>query len=727
MRARLIGISLVSAVLGSPAGAQEIVAASGGQPAADPATGEIIVTAQRRTERLQDVPVAVTALSGGTIENRQIQTLVDTISTVPNLHVSSNIGQGSATTAFIRGVGETESIITVDTPVGFYLDDVYIARQGVNNMALFDVDRVEVLRGPQGTLYGRNTSAGAIKVVTKRPEFDSVSGTAEASYGRFDAWSVKGSLNLPLSDTAAIRATALVSGGGGDTYNRTLDTRVNDQKVVGGRLALRYAPTDRLEVNISGDWSRDNQNGRYGIDISGILRPPSGSLYVATTDTVMRNVGKAGGVAATIAWQLSDTATLRSIGALRDTRQRYNLELTDQAPSLYTLYSTNHSKQYSEELQITGSALDGQIDYVGGLFYFREESSAFLGDFIFQSLYFRKDIRVSTNSYAAYAQANWHFADKLTAILGGRYTRDDKDIRIAELFGGTPGFTKIGGTFVFDTNTVRGQIVAARPDRPVKTELSFRKFTPKLGLEYKPSGELLLYATYTQGFKSGGWSARVTDPTQFIDFDPETINSYEVGLKSSPFGRRATFNLTGFYYDYKGLFSTGTRADGSFGIATSNADIYGVELETSYRVAPGVELHANGAWEDGKRKGVTASTLALGSKFQRFPKWSGSVGGSVRRPINDGFDLLANADYSYTGKHYVNPQNTPAALTGPVDLVDASIGVGTHDDRYRLTVGCRNCFGEHYINQILDFAALGFTTVYPGERSHWTVTARARF
>lgn len=687
---------------------------------------DIVVTAQRREERLQDVPVAVTALSGAALVSRQITSVVDIMSTVPNLHASNNIGQGSATTAFIRGVGETESIITVDTPVGFYLDDVYIGRQGVNNMALFDVDRIEVLRGPQGTLYGRNTSAGAIKVVTTRPQFRTEA-IAEASYGRFESWSAKASVNVPLSSIAAIRLNGIVGGGGGDTYNRTLDTRVNDHKLTGARIAFRLKPSSDLDINLSADTSRDNQNGRYGIDVSGILRPYSGSYYVATTDTEMRNVGKTGGVAATVEWSFADHAKLRSISAYRDTSQHYNLELTDQAPSLYTLYSTNFSRQLSQELQVAGTAAGGKLDYVTGLYLFDEKSRAFLGDFIFQFLYFRKDIEVRTKSAALYGQFNYHFNDRLTAIVGGRYTRDNKRIGIVELIGGTPGFDNIGGSFVFDTNTVEGQIVAARPGRPVRTRLHFRKFTPKLGLEYKPADTVLMYATYTQGFKSGGWSARVTDPTQFIDFDPETINSYEVGIKTSPLDRRATVNLTGFYYDYKGLFSTGTRPDGSFGIATSNARLYGLELETSLRVASGVRLYANGAWEHGKRTGVTAATLALGRKFQRFPEWSGTVGFNVDRPVSDRLNFLANADYSYTGKHYVNPQNTAAALTGPINLVNASIGVATSDRRYQVTLGCRNCFGERYINQILDFAALGFTTVYPGERSNWRITARARF
>lgn len=713
-------------VLAAGAGAQALPPEPVAPATAPDAVGEIIVTAQRRAERLQDVPGAVTALDAGLLRARQATRVVDIATTVPNLHVSNNIGQGSATTAFLRGVGETESIISIDTPVGFYLDDVYIGRQGVNNMALFDVERIEVLRGPQGTLYGRNTSAGAIKIVLKRPAFEPEN-AAEASYGSFDAWSVKGSTNVPLSSVFAVRANALVSGGGGYTYNRTLDERVNDSKFAGFRLAARYKPSDNLDINLAADWSRNNEQGTYGIDIAGIVRPYSGSIRVASSGTDTNNIGKAYGFSGTIDWTLSESAAIKSITAWRRTQQHYALDLTDQPESIYLLYTDNDSKQFSQELQLSGTGFDGKLKYVGGVYYFDERSKSLLGDQLFGFLYFRKDLRVRTESYAAYAQFEYQLTDTLGLIAGGRYTHDDKNIDIVEKFGGTPGFADIGGDVVFTTDTLRGQLIPARPGRPVKTDLGFNKFTPKVGIEYKPSRDLLVYASYTQGFKSGGWSARVTSAEEFFDFDPETINSYEIGVKSQILNRNATVNVTGFYYDYKNLFNTGTTSSGGFGIATSDANIYGIEVETNWQLSEGIRLFANGAWQDAKRKGVGVATIALGSELQRLPHWSGAIGVTAKRPLSDRLNVIANADYSYQGKHFVNPQNTPAARTGPVDLVNASVAIETADERFGLTVGCRNCFNEVYKVQILDFAALGFIEVYPGPREQWTLTARARF
>jgi iron complex outermembrane receptor protein len=713
---------LATVALPPPALAQEAAADT------EVALGDIVVTAQRRSERLQDVPIAVTAIDARAIENRQMTNLVDIMSTVPNLHASNNIGQGSATTVFIRGVGETESIVTIDPPVGFYIDDVVVARQGVNNMALFDVERIEVLRGPQGTLYGRNTSAGAVKIITVKPQFEN-GFIGEASYGRFNTWSLKGSGNIKLSDTSAVRLTALVGDGDGDTYNRVLDKQVNGTRTLGFRGALRIEPDEDLEINLSADWARGIQNGRYGFDVSGILRPPADSIYISSSGTDTRNEGVAWGLNGTIDYQLSDTLALKSITGYRATTQRYNLDLTDQPVSLYVLYTDNDTGQFTQELQLTGSGFDDRLQFVAGLFYFNERSTAFIGDYIFSSLFFRKDIRVGTDSYAAFAQGTYKLTDTLSLIAGGRLTHETKFIDITTIadFSGTDfQFEPFAGVPIFDNSTVCGQTSPSRPERPVDCNLKATRFTPRLGLEFKPDADMLLFATWTRGFKAGGWSARVTAAEEFFDFDPETLDSFELGLKSTVAGGKGTVNVTGFYYDYQNIFNTGTAPNGSFGIAVSDAKIYGIELETNWQLAPGVRAFGNLAWQGNDLARPEAATIVLGDRLQRTPSWQGSVGINVDRPVSDRVNVIANADYSYMGEHFVSPQNFPSTQTGPVNLVNAAIGIRM-DDRIDLTAGCKNCFGDEYFNQALPFPAFGFVTVYPNARSSWTLTARARF
>ena len=717
------------AVMGVPcaASAQD---QSSAEDEAENGVGTIIVTAQRRAQDIQDVPVAVTAFSGEQLAQRQIDSVVDIMTTVPNLHASNNIGQGSAVTAFIRGVGETESIPTIDTPVGFYLDDVYIARQGVNNMALYDIESIEVLRGPQGTLYGRNTSAGAIKVNTRKPDPSAPEFIGEASYGRFDEWRLKASANVPISANAAIRINGIVGDGGGDTLNSFDGSRVNDTKTKGARIALLAEDPGGLTFEIAGDYSRNHENGTYAIDISGIARPATGSLYIANTSEDSRHITESYGVMARATADLGDSAELTSITSYRGSYQKYNWDLSDQPFPFYGINALNNSDQFSQELQVTGEFGDA-VNYVAGLYYFSESADAFIQDRLLVDpvnlavLPISKLLEVQTKSYAAFAQADVALSDTISVILGGRFTRDEKSVEIEQRAAGTIGF-ELDGFFQFDTSDVDGQIAPARPDQPVSTDLSFSRFTPKIGLEFKPNDDTMLYATWTRGFKSGGWAARVFAPEEFFDFSPETVDSYEAGLRSTLMGGNATANLTGFYYDYKNLFSTGTTDAGGFGIATTDAEIYGLELETAWRLAPGVKAFGNAAWQDGKRKAATAATIPLGEKLQRLPEWQFSVGVDVDQAISDDMDWLLNASYSYTDELYVNPQNTVSALTGPIDRVSASIGIAAADRSWMLTLGCRNCLGEEYIDQILDFPAFGFITVYPGERANWTLTARVK-
>lgn len=712
---------------------------------ASPALDEIVVTAERREQRLQDVPIAVTAFSQATLQSRQINNVVDIMSTIPNLHASNNIGQGTATTAFIRGVGETESIITIDAPVGFYLDDVYIGRQGVNNMALFDVERIEVLRGPQGTLYGRNTSAGAIKVITKKPEFE-LGGAAEASYGRFDTRSAKGSLNVPLSDAAAFRFNVLAAGGGGNFRNVTPGNvqRVNDHKMFGVRAGFRALLSDKLEINIAGDFSRDNQNGRYGIDVAGVIRPASSSLFVSNSGRDAENIGKAYGFNATVDYAASDAVSLKSITAYRVTKQKYALELSDQPVTVYSLYTQNKNTQFSQEFQLSGSFMDDRLNIVAGLYAFDENGDSYIGDEINLYLgqlpggidlrvplpFFAKNIGVDATSYAAFTQINFAVTEQLGLILGGRFTKDKKSIDIAQFVGGTVGFGGTNGAPGFNNATVCGAPNAQVPGRTIDCELKNSRFTPKFGLEFKPNDDVLLFATYTKGYKAGGWSARVNNPLEFLDFDPETINSYELGVKSTVLGGQGTVNVSAFYYDYKNLFNTGTTNLGAFGVTTSDAKIWGIEVETNWRLAEGVRLFANGAWQDNKRKSISVDTIGVGPRLQRTPEWSFATGVNVERPLTDSIDGVFNADYSYMDEHFVSPQNFPVSETGPIDLVNASAGIRTGGGKYEVLVGCKNCFNEKYFDQALPFGqapGFNFDVVYPGMQRTWSITARVTF
>jgi iron complex outermembrane recepter protein len=696
---------------------------------------EVVVTAQRREQNIQDVPVAVSAFTPAEMERRQAFNVVDLVSNVPNLVGNNNIGQGTATTVFLRGLGSTESIVTLETAMGFYIDDVYISRQGVNNLSLFDVERVEVLRGPQGTLYGRNTTAGALKVVTQKPDKDP-SGYLEGTYGEYNRWSIKGSGNLPLSDTVFMRASAFIEKGDGYARDLTLGKKVNNRDGYGGRLALRWLPSSVVDVNFSVDYYKSDQIGLYPSDVAGIIRPTTGDLNTVVSGTDTSNIGETYGGALTVNWQLNDALQLQSITGYRKVYQKWNLDLTDQVDPVYVLYTINDTKSYSEELKLNGNVLNNRLKFTTGVFAYKESNFSFIGDqinlwFPFGRVplpFFGRNYDLDVKSYALFAEGEFAITDKLNLIAGARYTKDKKDLTMDARVGGTVGYSLIGGAPNYNNATLNAL--------GVPTNLDFNKFTPKVGLQYKFTDDVNAYLTYSKGWKSGGWSARTNDPTQFVVFDPETVNSYELGVKTTLLDGRIRSNYTGFYYDYKNFFSTANGTNGNFIVFTSDAKFYGLEWDAVARLTDRLDAFGAAGFEQGSYNDLNTSVFgtSIGSTPQRMPKWNAKLGATYTWPLAQGSSLRFTADYQFVKDHFTNLQDSELARSGDIKLVNASIAYELPELRYTVTLGCRNCFDHRYISQSLDFSGiapnskqwdgatfngLSFLTVYAGPPKEW--------
>ena len=685
---------------------------------------EIVVTAERREESLQSVPLAVSAFDANEIERRQTFNVVDVVNQVPNLVGSNNIGQPTATTVFLRGVGTTESIVTVDPGLGFYIDDVYVARQGVNNFSLLDVERVEVLRGPQGTLYGRNTNAGAVKVVTAQPGPD-FAATGEYSYGRFDRQNFKGSVNAPISDNFYVRGTAFAQIGNGYTRNLETGQDVNDREVYGGRIQAKTFGED-WEIIVRGDYSRSEAAALYGVDVLGFTRPVPDTLFEVNSRIDTVNVGETWGVSATISYDINDTTEIESITSFRNTFQSWNLDLTDQPVSIFNLYTVNDSDQFSQELRVSGTGFNDRLDYTAGFFYFQERSFSFIGDeinlFIAPTIrvplpFFGREYDVDVDSYAAFAEFTYDITDNFRFIGGGRFTRDEKQLDITQYVGGTPGLVNDSNVIGW---TIDDVIAAGTPN-----ELNFDEFTPRAGLQYDISEDVNVFAMYTRGFKSGGWGARTNDPTEVVDFEPETVDNYEIGMKSTVWDGRARINLTGFYYDYKSLFNTGTGDSGNFLITNNDAEVYGIEGDFTARLSEEVDIYGSFGWQKGSYKNVDPDAGFLGTELQRLPEFNFVLGQTSTIPIDDQWDFRVNAQFTWQKDHFTNIQNSELARSGDVGLLDASVGFVS--DTWEFSLSCRNCADNEYIVQSLDFAGLGFVTVYPGEPFTWLATVKARY
>ena len=683
----------------------------------DLALEEITVTAERRESILQDVPVAVSAFDATEIERRQSFNVKDVVNNVPNLVGVNNVGQGTATTVFLRGVGTTESIVTVDTAMGFYLDDVYIARQGVNNFSLYDVERVEVLRGPQGTLYGRNTNAGAINVITTKPQ-DQTGFSGEFSFGEFDRTNVKGMANIVLQeDKLFLRINALSQNGDGIVRNDILGKDVNDTDFWGWRAGLRWLPSDNVEVLFTADRSLSNQNGVYALNV---LNGIPNDLFVSSSVVDIFNKSETDGGALTVDWDINENMSLQSITSTRNTRQKWDLDLSDSPIPIFRLYTINDSDQLSQELKLTGTAANGRLQYAAGLFYFDEDSFSFIGDRFFGGGLLVRDYDVNVESTAVYFDGTYDFTDKLSLVFGGRYTKDDKSIGIDAAVGVPPGFVNQGGTPTWNTATLNAL--------GTPTELDFSDFTPKIGVKYAFSENLDAYATFTQGFRAGGWAARTNDPTQVLPFDPEVIDSIALGLKATVWDGRARINSELFIYDYQDLFNSATDpATGNFAVFTNDADVRGLEIEGTVRISETLDLFGFVAFSDGEYKNVDPVIAAsLGDKLQRLPESSFKVGFTNVWPLANGSQIRLNADYQYLEDHFTDPPNTILGQSGSVGLLSASLGWESSDGRYSVGLSCRNCADDDYNTATLAFAPFGFVSIYPGEPRTWLVTFKAR-
>lgn len=685
---------------------------------------EILVTAERRAENLQRVPIAVSALDSTIIEQRL---LVDTKSIVfnaPNLTGNNNVGQSTATTFFIRGIGTTENFPTADTSVGLYLDDVYVSRQAANNFALFDIERIEVLRGPQGTLYGRNTNGGAVKIVTKRPD-ENAAVSGNVSYGNYDRWEAKLSANAPLSSKVFVRGSVLVQQGDGYIRNLTLGKDVNNQDYVGGRLALRAILSDAVELNVSGDYGRDKTNGGYASDIGNSLRPRTASLFQVVSGLDARGFAETYGVSGRLSWDPSDTLQVQSITGWRRTKQDLLLDLSDQPLPLYILDQRQDAKQFSQEFQ-ANAELGDRAKLVAGAYFFDEKIDALVSDLIRATPVaaqgrFTKDFSVHTRSYAAFGQIEFALTDTLTLLGAGRYTDERKRLAIVQT-SSNPGPLFNFTTADLITRAAAGQTFDANP--------KFSRFTPKVGLNWQVSDDLFAYASWTRGFRSGGWTGRALRADQYLNFSPESVSSWEAGAKATLFDRRVRWNSAAFYMDYTNLFNTLTVA-GAFTAQTADARVYGAESELTVRAAEGLDLFANVGLLDTKYKEPRPINLA--DRLQRAPAFQGKIGFSLDRPVGPG-NLLLNADLFYTSRYIVTPANLaftapllPSNIyeTGDFALVNASIGYGWGDGRYRLSLSCSNCFNEEYFDAMTVIGR--YAAAYAGAPRFYRVNFAFRF
>jgi iron complex outermembrane receptor protein len=701
----------------------------------------VTVTAQRREQNLQNVPIVVTNFTPAQLQTQQITSTLDLERYVPNMFASNNVGQASANVYYIRALGQTQSVPTFEPQVSTYIDDIYLARQNANNIALFGVQQVQVLNGPQGTLFGRNSTGGAILVTLQKPgrEFG---GDAEFSYGQIgnswaDVYRLRGAVDLPLNDQILTRTSFYGITDNGYVYDVTTHQRLNSTNIFGVREALAVLPSALSNVrwDLAFDYERNNsanllnQPGPDGNRISysgfsvigGALKP-----YLTGLKSTFGQgwVVTSYGVSSNIAWTIG-SGTLNFITGYRGLRQDGAadfavaafgpLPVADALPTgEFALAGGLKNHQVSQEVKWTEQVND-RFNYTAGAFFLYEQNGNDYGEVLglgpaFALTLHDQSLRADTTSVAAYAQGDYKVTPALTVTLGGRFTNETKDV-IAHP--NAPG---------------RGYDTAQIQAVGYPTHLETNQFTPRLALQYQFDPTLMVFASATRGFQGGGWNGLTgNDPVDFNNFGPETIWSYEVGVRSTP-SNRLRVNATLFYEDVKGYqLLTDNPHTGSFD--TSNgANLYAYGAEAQLEWHPIDPLTLSGTLSSIKAGYYDPSPLIRAQMASCLAGDASACGagivradGTLATPIyTPPIDLTVSARYvlqfpsfsvtPYLGVHYVAKEwfdtaNTPGAEaswpgvggeTRKRTLIDASITVASSRLPLTFTAECRNCTRRDY-------------------------------
>lgn len=721
----------------APASAQDAAETDNSQDA-------IVVTARRREERLVDVPIAVTSFSGEQLEQRGALDLTDIGTTTPNITVETSRGSNSTLTAFIRGIGQQDPVSGFEQGVGIYLDDVYLNRPQAAVLDIYDVERIEVLRGPQGTLYGRNTIGGAVKYVTRELPQD-FSFKVRGTLGTYKQADGVVSVSAPVSSMVRLGGSVarLSRGGFGDNLTNGLENYNKD--VWAGRGTLEIGGHDEpVLIRVSGDYSRDKSAPRGGHRLIPALQSNAPVLAKVFDTRGGLNEPKqdieAYGLAMNVSADLSDSVTVRSISAWRKDTSNTPIDFDALPAADLDVPGIYRNEQISQEFQLLYDK--GPLNALVGFYYLDAKADTLFDVRLFTtvpgfSAY--TEAKVDTETYAVFADLTYDFTEQLSLSLGGRYTWDERkaDILRQNYLGG--GAKVFGGA----------GIPFGAPQTDFEGSRKFKKFTPRASLSFKPTPDHNLYASYSQGFKGGGYDPRgvgtnapdlnangVRDENEvasFLSFRPEKVESYEVGYKGNLLDGRVYVALAGFYADYTDVQIPGSVACTAGGVATfcgvvSNAGkarFKGLELETTARLAEdfatsGDRLTFNGSlgFIDAEYRqyvtniGGVPTDVAQHRKVQNTPKWTASGTLGYLTPLGEG-SLSFSSTLSWRSKTYQFEIPNPWLDQKGFALWDASLVYNAPDNRWSLGVHGKNIANKKYKTSGYTFVAVDPVTGTP--------------
>jgi iron complex outermembrane recepter protein len=694
---------------------------------------EITVTARRVSENLQETPIAITALSGDALENRQVFSTDKLTQLVPNLQFGTNAplaGNNSSSQVFIRGVGQTDPTSTVDPGVGLYIDDVYIGTAVGGTMSLRDISNVQVLRGPQGTLFGRNTIGGALLLSTTDPG-ETFGGTAKVGGGSDDLINAFLGVDVPLASTFAARFTAGLKKQDGYVI-RTDGTDLGDTNTYTLTSKFVWTPTEQLTGKFLADYTHSDENGSPLVFAA--INPAATFPRVASADAgcpgfngnfatlpavpnipddrcannfqgrgPFSNNGTAPltsqltnwGTSLNLAYEFNDALTLKSISAYRDIDWKGNRD-ADNTPLtiLNTIYDVKGS-QWSQELQLTRQT--EALTAVFGLYYFKQKSN----DIATVELNppppgVQRDSdnnKVDNKSWAAFTQWSYKLMDeRLGLTVGGRYTEDDKGSFPDQFDYATPNVKQV----------------------PVQWyRAKFTSFTPSGSVSFRVTDTTMVYGSYSEGFKGGGWNSHFNSVLTLAQqdalqkFKPEEVQTIEVGFKLDLAGRTLRLNGAVFTSDYKDMQIT-YRGPAPAGVApfltnAGKASIDGAELETTWSPTDAFTFDASIGYLDATidelgipPAAVIPPGLQVGNAPPYAPEWQGHAGAAYTFRTGS-FSITPRVDVSYQTKTYFDATNTPEiAQLSDITVLNGSLAFMPTEGNWRLTLGINNATDKVY-------------------------------
>jgi iron complex outermembrane receptor protein len=767
----------------------------------------IIVTAQFREQMLQEVPISITAVGAEELQQRGIQTLVDLADSVPNVEMTTGgSGYGAGTNqAFVRGLGQVDFLTTFEPRVGFYVDDVYYATTYGSVFDVLDLERIEVLRGPQGTLFGRNSVGGAMRLISKKPRGDNA-GYLELVGGSRSRYQVRGAYDIGISDGLAFRMVASAKGQDGhvDRLNyRCVNPQFGNQLVAGPGLealgdgdckigtlgggeshsfrgTLGIEPTSAVQIYISGDYTKevseasaevitDAQASRINPD-TGLIGGgaiPAGGVLTNGLATWLRGLGtsyygfdvstpakleqvidsfvspdgyssyarygnqrvgflnpvegafEAFGGSVTVEADLSEAMHVTSITAYREYEGEFGQSLL--AVPVEEVRNGLSHRQFSQELRLLGTVVDGLIDYTVGGYYLDTRTlnpaRVQTEGFIPSALDFFSDDIATLQSYAFFGAVDLHPTDRLTISAGLRYSNETK-------------------TYTFDRDYTPSGLGVLNFVRTGENKDD--RFNPRVSINYEVTPEVNVYASYSTGFTASAFNARPFGASGIFALEPEEVTAYELGFKSNLIGNMLRLNAAAFLTEFDAIVGTlrdpRARNGGCVPFCNDNignAEIKGFEIESQLRPAYGLMLMANVGYTDFQYKELLSTTqgLTLNSPQTRVPKWNFS--GAVQYDFEAGLDQLITprVDVSYRSDiaHSNNVLNVTAVQDGYA-LVNARLTYSNDDLGFSISGAVTNVFDKYYFTTITDQReSFGFNSASVARPREWSITLRKDF